>query len=74
MESVWSWIATPIPLLFSFLKIAPSKFILNQLASGGFYFTLVLSIVGDLGGCASRNSPSLSFTFIAIWSEVQQGL
>ena len=31
---VWSRITSPIPLLFSCLKIAPSKFILKQLTSG----------------------------------------
>ena len=62
MDPVWSQITTPMPLLFSFLKIASSKFILKQLAFGGFHFTLGLDIVGGLGGNIARNSANLSFT------------
>ena len=73
-ELVWSRITTPMSLLFSFLKIAPSKFILKQLASGGFHFSLVLVVLGGLGGSAAVNSCSLSFACGAIWSDVQQSL
>ena len=74
MDLVWSRVTTPMPLLFSFLKIASSKFILKQLASGGFHFTLGLGIVGGLGGSIARNSANFSFTCDVSWSKVQQGL
>ena len=73
-ELVWSRITTPIPHLFSFLKIAPSKFILKWPALGGFQISLVLVVLGGFGGSTARNSLSLSFTWVAIWSKAQQGL
>jgi len=74
MELVWSRTTTPMPLLFLFLKIALSKFILKQLASDGFHFTLALGIAGGVGGSTARNSSNFSFACNASWSEVQPGL
>ena len=70
MESVWSRTTTPMPLLFSFLKIALSKFILKQLASGGFHVTLGLGTAGGVGESTVRNSSNFSFTYGASCFEV----
>ena len=61
-------------LLFSFLKISPSKFILNKLAFSGFHFTLVIGVTNGFGESAAKNSSILSFACSAIWSELQQAL
>lgn len=74
MEPMWSRTTTPMPLLFSFVKIAPSKFILKQLASGSFHFTTSLGTTGGVGRSTTRNSTNFSFACDASWSEVQQGL
>lgn len=73
MAPVWSR-TMPIPLLFSSLKIAPSKLILTKLASSGFHLTLGFGVVGRIGGSIAQNSANFSFACNVGWSEVQQGL
>lgn len=62
MAPVWSRTTAPISLLFSVLKIAPSKFILMNLASGGFH------IAFGFGTAAN-----FSFACGTSWSKMQQG-
>lgn len=74
MALVWSWTTSPIPLLFLSLKIAPSKFILTKLASGGFHLTMGFGAAGRIGGSTAQNSANFSFSYNVGWSKVQQGL
>ena len=61
MEPMWSQTTTPMPLLFSFLKIALSKFILKKLKSSGFHLTLGLGTARGVGRSTARNSTNFSF-------------
>ena len=62
----WSRITTPMLLLFSFLKTALSKFILNMLGFSAFHVILGLDNTGGFGGRATRNSSSFSLA----WGQV----
>ena len=73
MAPVWSQTTTPIPLLFSILEIAPSKFILTNLASGGFHIAFGFGTAVGEDGSTARNSTNFSFAYDTSWSEVQQG-
>ena len=70
MAYVWLRTTTPIRLLFSVLKIAPLKFILTNLASGGFHLAFGFGIARGVGGSTTKNSANFSFAYVAIWSEV----
>lgn len=61
MAPVWSRTTTPISLLFSVLKIALSKFILMNLASGGFHIAFGFGTAAGEGGSTARNSSKLLF-------------
>ena len=65
---------TPILLLFSSLKIVPSKFILTKLASSGFHLSFGFTGAGRVGGSTAKYSASFSFTCNVSWSDMQQAL
>lgn len=69
-----SRVATPTPLLFSCLNIAPLKFGLNIPLGGGFHTTLGFCRTGIVGGRMATNSLSFSVATYVIWSMLQLGM